>query len=208
MIYDISLPISESLPVYPGDPSVTVDVISDVSSGAPYTLTRISMGSHTGTHVDAPLHLLADGDTVDNLPIDLLMGPCYLASADIDMPISIQELDSLAVPPETTRLLLRTRNAKGYLTQDAASRLVETGVKLVGIDSPSVDAPGSPDLPAHRVMLEAEVIIVENLALDAVNPGGYLLVCLPLRIAGCDGAPARAVLMDSIADLMDQASHG
>ncbi|MCI0842079.1 MAG: cyclase family protein [Chloroflexi bacterium] len=208
MIYDISLPISESLPVYPGDPSVTVDVISDVSSGAPYTLTRISMGSHTGTHVDAPLHLLANGDTVDNLPIDLLMGPCYLASADIDMPISIQELDSLAVPPETTRLLLRTRNAKGYLTQDAASRLVETGVKLVGIDSPSVDAPGSPDLPAHRVMLEAEVIIVENLALDAVNPGGYLLVCLPLRIAGCDGAPARAVLMDSIADLMDQASHG
>ncbi|MCI0886751.1 MAG: cyclase family protein, partial [Chloroflexi bacterium] len=197
MIYDISLPISESLPVYPGDPSVTVDVISDVSSGAPYTLTRISMGSHTGTHVDAPLHLLADGNTVDNLPIDLLMGPCYLASADIDMPISIQELDSLAVPPETTRLLLRTRNAKGYLTQDAASRLVETGVKLVGIDSPSVDAPGSPDLPAHRVMLEAEVIIVENLALDAVNPGGYLLVCLPLRIAGCDGAPARAVLMDS-----------
>ena len=208
MIYDISLPISESLPVYPGDPSVTVDVISDVSSGAPYTLTRISMGSHTGTHVDAPLHLLADGDTVDNLPIDLLMGPCYLASADIDMPISIQELDSLAVPPETTRLLLRTRNANGYLTQDAASRLVETGVKLVGIDSPSVDAPGSPDLPVHRVMLEAEVIIVENLALDAVNPGGYLLVCLPLRIAGCDGAPARAVLMDSIADLMDQASHG
>ena len=208
MIYDISLPISESLPVYPGDPSVTVDVISDVSSGAPYTLTRISMGSHTGTHVDAPLHLLADGDTVDNLPIDLLMGPCYLASADIDMPISIQELDSLAVPPETTRLLLRTRNAKGYLTQDAASRLVDTGEKLVGIDSPSVDAPGSPDLPAHRVMLEAEVIIVENLALDAVNPGGYLLVCLPLRIAGCDGAPARAVLMDSIADLMDQAAHG
>ena len=208
MIYDISLPISESLPVYPGDPSVTVDVISDVSSGAPYTLTRISMGSHTGTHVDAPLHLLANGDTVDNLPIDLLMGPCYLASADIDMPISIQELDSLAVPPETTRLLLRTRNAKGYLTQDAASRLVDTGVKLVGIDSPSVDAPGSPDLPAHRVMLEAEVIIVENLALDAVNPGGYLLVCLPLRIAGCDGAPARAVLMDSIADLMNQASHG
>lgn len=208
MIYDISLPISESLPVYPGDPSVTVDVISDVSSGAPYTLTRISMGSHTGTHVDAPLHLLANGDTVDNLPIDLLMGPCYLASADIDMPISIQELDSLAVPPETTRLLLRTRNANGYLTQDAASRLVETGVKLVGIDSPSVDAPGSPDLPVHRVMLEAEVIIVENLALDAVNPGGYLLVCLPLRIAGCDGAPARAVLMDSIADLMDQASHG
>lgn len=208
MIYDISLPISESLPVYPGDPSVTVDVISDVSSGAPYTLTRISMGSHTGTHVDAPLHLLADGDTVDNLPIDLLMGPCYLASADFDMPISIQELDSLAVPPETTRLLLRTRNAKGYLTQDAASRLVETGVKLVGIDSPSVDTPGSPDLPVHRVMLEAEVIIVENLALDAVNPGGYLLVCLPLRIAGCDGAPARAVLMDSIADLMNQASHG
>lgn len=123
MIYDISLPISESLPVYPGDPSVTVDVISDVSSGAPYTLTRISMGSHTGTHVDAPLHLLANRDTVDNLPIDLLMGPCYLASADFDMPISIQELDNLAVPPETTRLLLRTRNAKGYLTQDAASRL-------------------------------------------------------------------------------------
>ena len=78
------------------------------------------------------------------------MGPCYLASGDFDMPISIQELDSLAVPPETTRLLLRTRNAKGYLTQDAASRLVETGVKLVGIDSPSVDAPGSPDLPVHR----------------------------------------------------------
>ena len=208
MIHDISLPISELIPVYPGDPGVTVERVMDVSCGAPYTLSRLAMGSHTGTHVDAPSHLLADGATTDNIPIDLLIGPCHVAQLNSDMAISKQDLENMDAPPGTTRVLLRTKHSRGYLTLEAALCLIENGMRLVGIDSPSVDAPASLDLPVHRALLEEGLVIVENLALDAVEAGDYLLACLPLRIAGCDGAPARAVLMDSAADFMGEASHG
>ncbi|MDA0769706.1 MAG: hypothetical protein BZY79_04295 [SAR202 cluster bacterium Casp-Chloro-G4] len=208
MIYDISIPITESMAVHPGDPKVTVDKVMDVSDGAPYTLTNIAMGSHTGTHVDAPSHLLPGGATVDYVAIDVLLGPCHVAWVNTDMEISNQHLEGLEVPAGTTRLLLRTKQSKGYLTLDAGRCLIEKGIRLVGIDSPSVDAPASSDLPVHRALLAAEVVIVENLALDTIEPGHYILACLPLRIAGCDGSPARAVLMESTADLMDEVSHG
>lgn len=175
--------------------------VSDVSAGASYSLTKFAMGSHSGTHVDAPSHLLAGGGTIDRIDLDLLMGPCLLVSANADMEISLQYLDELKVPSGTKRLILRTRRGEGYLTQEAALRLVETGVRLVGIDSPSVDAPASPHLPVHRALLKAGMVIVENLALNGVTPGSYWLACLPLKIEGCDGAPARVVLID-------EASHG
>ena len=196
MIHDISLPITESLPVYPGDPKVSVEKVSDVSAGAPYSVTKIAMGSHAGTHVDAPSHLLAGGSTIDNIDLDLLLGPCLLVSADGDMEISIPYLERLGLPSGTKRLILRTKHRQGYLSQETALRLVEIGIGLVGIDSPSLDAPASPDLPVHRTLLRADIVIVENLALDAVKPGRYWLACLPLKIEGCDGAPARVVLMD------------
>ncbi len=206
MIYDITQPISESMKVYPGDPTVSIETLSDVSAGAPYSLSKISMGSHTGTHVDAPSHLISGGNTIDNIALDTLVGSCTVVYCDTDMDISIQDLERMKLTPDTKRLLIRTRRSAGYLSYEAAVRLVEAGVKLVGIDSSSVDAPASPDLPVHQTLLRAETVIVENLALDNVEPGNYWLVCLPLRLQGCDGAPARAMLMDSTPQTMPDAS--
>lgn len=208
MIYDITLPLSESLPVYPGDPPVTLQTLASVSDGAPYSLTKIAMGSHSGTHVDAPSHVLAEGSTVDHISTDRLIGPCHAASINCDMEISINHIEELQLPFGTTRLIIRTTGAQGYLTRESAIRLVNRGIKLVGIDSPSVDAPASPDLPVHRALLEADVIIVENLALESIQPGPYWLACLPLKITGCDGAPARAVLADSKTDFVGEMSNG
>ncbi len=197
MIYDITQPISESMKVYSGDPTVSIETLSDVSTGAPYSLSKISMGSHTGTHVDAPSHLISGGNTMDNIALDTLVGSCTVVFCDTDMDISIQDLERLKLPPDTDRLLVRTRRSAGYLSREAAAHLLEAGVRLVGVDSSSIDAPESPDLPVHQTLLKAETVIIENLALDSIEPGNYWLVCLPLRLHGCDGAPARAILMDS-----------
>jgi arylformamidase len=197
MIYDITQPISESMKVYSGDPTVSIEALSDVSAGAPYSLSKISMGSHTGTHVDAPSHLMSGGNTMDNIALDTLVGPCTVVNCDTDMDISIQDLERMKLPSDTKRLLVRTRRSAGYLSRGAAANLVEAGVILVGIDSSSVDAPASQDLAVHQTLLRAETVIIENLALDSIEPGNYWLVCLPLRLQGCDGAPARAILMDS-----------
>ncbi len=211
MIYDITQPISESMKVYPGDPTVSIETLSDVSSGAPYSLSKISMGSHTGTHVDAPNHLISGGNTIDNIALDALVGSCTVIYCNTNMGISIQDLDRMEVPSDTKRLLIRTKQSTGYLSREAAVRLVEGGVKLVGIDSSSVDAPASLHLAVHQTLLKTETIIVENLALDNVEPGNYWLVCLPLRLQGCDGAPARAILMDNTPNTMPitsgEASH-
>ena len=197
MIYDITQSISESMKVYSGDPTVSIETLSDVAAGAPYSLSKISIGSHTGTHVDAPNHLISGGNTIDNIALDALVGACTVVYCNTDMSISIQDLVRIVVPSDTKRLLIRTRQSTGYLSREAAVRLVEAGVKLVGIDSSSVDAPASPHLHVHQTLLEAETVIVENLVLDNVEPGNYWLVCLPLRLQGCDGAPARAILMDN-----------
>ncbi len=202
MIYDITQPISESMKVYPGDPTVSIETLSDVSTGAPYSLSKISMGSHTGTHVDAPNHLISGGNTIDNIALDALVGSCTVIYCNTNMGISIQDLDRMEVPSDTKRLLIRTKQSTGYLSREAAVRLVEAGVKLVGIDSSSVDAPASLHLAVHQTLLKTETIIVENLALDNVEPGNYWLVCLPLRLQGCDGAPARAILMDNTPNTM------
>ena len=123
--------------------------------------------------------------------------PARLFFCDTDMDISIQDLKRLKLPPDTDRLFVRTRPSAGYLSREAAAHLVEAEVRLVGVDSSSVDAPESPDLPVHQTLLKAETVIIENLALDSIELGNYWLVCLPLWLHGSDGAPARAILMDS-----------
>jgi arylformamidase len=213
MIIDISRPIGPDTPVWPGDPPVVVEPVARVAAGDPADVSRLALGTHTGTHVDPPAHFLPGGATVDALPLDVLVGPSVVADFSASPgPIDARRLDSLDLPAGTTRLLLRTALGEGpgpgmvgALTVDGAGWLVERGVRLVGADTlsiePATDGPGvrgcPPDeqYPVHHILLGAGVVIVEGLDLSAAAAGPYQLVCLPLRITGGDGAPARAVLI-------------
>ena len=209
MIIDISRPIGADTPVWPGDPAVVVERVASVAAGDPADVSRLQLGTHSGTHVDPPAHFVPGGATVDELPLDVLVGPVVVADLTAAESIDTAALEALALPAGTVRVLLKTAAAgpsrggsgaaapdRGILTVDGARWLVERGVRLVGADTLSIEA-GTHGYPAHRLLLEAGVVIVEGLDLSPAAPGDYDLVCLPLRIAGGDGAPARAVLIAS-----------
>ncbi len=197
---DISQPLRTGMPVWPGDPPVRITRAAD---GLP-SVSRLELGTHVGTHVDPPAHFLAEGATVDQLPLDVLIGPAWVAHVTQAGPITAAALEAAAIPPDSERLLLRTPNSNtrpevfdpAYvaLTVDAAEWLVARGVRLIGIDAPSIEPFAAAGEPVHHKLLAAGVVIVEGLALADVAPGPYELICLPLRIADGDGAPARAVL--------------
>ncbi len=208
-IYDISLTISPDLPTWPGDSGITLERTSKMEEGADANVTQMSLGVHSGTHVDAPFHFMGgDSDTVEALPLNVLTGPALvvnLPNAVVD--ITVADLRAADIPEGTNRLLLKTRNSawwaagnntfqEDFLALDAAAAewLVARGVKLVGVDYLSV-APFRDGIPTHRILLGAEVIALEGLDLSDVEPGAYTLYCLPLKIAGSDGAPARAILV-------------
>ncbi|HYT37857.1 MAG TPA: cyclase family protein [Acidimicrobiia bacterium] len=206
MIIDISRSIGPDTPVWPGDPPVVVEPVARVAAGDPADVSRLQLGTHTGTHVDPPAHFFPGATTVDALPLDVLVGPAVVADFSGGGPIDAGRLESQALPAGTTRLLLRTGAAGGAVTADGARWLVERGVRLVGADTLSIEAGEAPECasgeageapeyPVHRVLLAAGVVIVEGLDLSAAGAGRYQLVCLPLRITGGDGAPARAVLI-------------
>lgn len=192
--------------MWPGDPGVVVELVARVEDGDVAAVSRLTLGTHTGTHVDPPAHFLVGGMTVDDLPLDVLVGPAVVADATSGAPIDAARLEAVGLPAGTTRCLLKTRPAgvdpprspanlatPGLVTPDGAEWLVARGVRLIGVDTLSIE-PTADDYPVHRILLGAGVIIVEGLDLTAAPPGAYELVCLPLRIAGGDGAPARAVL--------------
>jgi arylformamidase len=206
-LYDISLPISESLVVWPGDPPIRITQPAHLERGDVATISRLDMGAHTGTHVDAPAHFVAGGLGVDSLDLEVLVGPARVVHALEADVLSAEVLERLAIPPGTERLLFRTRNSEQWarsapefakdfvgITQDGARWLLDRGVRLVGIDYLSV-APFHDTVPTHQLLLQARVILVEGLNLSEVAPGVYRFVCLPLKIQGADGAPARAILM-------------
>lgn len=200
-IYDISLPVFDGMPVYPGDPEVRVEAVSCIEEGADTNLSLLRFGSHTGTHVDAPRHFLKEGLTVDRLPLDHLMGPATVVEVQGGTDITRESLAGIQLG-HPSRLLLKANPEwsgsefdPGYksLTEDAARYLVERGVVLVGIDAFSIERlKGTGNV--HRVLLEQGVVILEGIDLHAVPAGEYELICLPLRIREGDGAPARAVL--------------
>ncbi|HSF79946.1 MAG TPA: cyclase family protein [Anaerolineales bacterium] len=207
-IYDISLTISPQLPVWPGDPKVVIQRVSKIEEGADCNVSRLEIGAHVGTHVDAPYHFLGgDAHTVEYLSLKDLSGRVYLLHLpDTDL-ITGDMLKKADIPPRTRRVLFKTRNSDYWANQladfqpdfvgvsaDAAHYLVERGIKLVGVDYLSV-APFNASIPTHKILLEAGVIIVEGLDLSNVSPGRYTLHCLPLKLANSDGAPARAILV-------------
>jgi arylformamidase len=207
-IYDITLPITPGMPVWPGDPAVVLERVSSMDAGAHDNISRLACSVHTGTHVDAPHHFLNDHRTVDALPLDVLTGPTQVIQIpeEVDL-ITAAILEGAGIPPGTTRLLLKTRNSmiwqgaeNGFVRDfvgvslDGAEWLVQAGLQLVGIDYLSI-APYKKSIPTHQALLKAGIIILEGLDLRAVSPGIYDLYCMPLKLVGSDGAPARAILI-------------
>jgi arylformamidase len=207
-IFDISLTISPSLPVWPGDPPIELERVESMDKGAHVNVSHLSAGVHIGTHVDAPHHFLNDGHTVEQLPLDVLTGPCYVMQLpDGVEAITADVLAGVPFPTDAIRILFRTSNSRFWargekdfqenfvaVKEDGAKWLVGRGVQLVGVDYLSV-APFGASVPTHKILLEAGVVVVEGLDLSTVTRGFYELYCLPLKIQGSDGAPARAILI-------------
>jgi len=208
-IIDISLPLSSSLPVWPGDPRVVIKRTKDLDEGSMVNNSHLSLCIHSGTHLDAPFHFLKSGATVDQLPLEVLIGPafvCFIPEVDH---ITASDLKRIQLPPKIKRILLRTRNSELWtkrvsefvpdyvaLTPDAAEWMVEQKIELIGIDYLSIELYGDPESRTHLILLSANVVILEGLNLAGVEPGIYQLICLPLKIPGAEGAPARAVLLE------------
>lgn len=192
--------------VYPGNPDIDISLQQSIAAGAGANVSTIRFGSHTGTHVDAARHFFVDGEPVDQIPLDRLTGPALLVRFTDDVrAIGEAELRQFDLGLHK-RILLATRNsallsakefARDYtfLAPDGAAYLVQKGFELVGIDYLSIEQFRSGHHRTHRTLLERSVVIVEGLDLSAPPAGEYELVCLPLRLEGCDGAPARAILI-------------
>ncbi|HEY7924313.1 MAG TPA: cyclase family protein [Vicinamibacteria bacterium] len=202
-IHDVTVPLVPGLVVFPGDPPLVVERVQQAGD-APYGLSRLSLTTHSGTHVDAPSHFVAGGATVDELPLEILMGKTRVVELMARERVERADLESLDLRDDL-RVLLKTRMSGQllksgyqedhvYLTEDAAVYLVQAGLKLVGFDYLSIDRFGNAGFLAHHALLGAGVIVVEGLDLSEVEPGEYDMACLPLRVGGGDGAPARVVL--------------
>lgn len=206
-IIDISVPLQNGLVVWPNDRPLEVRRLRSLEHDKA-NVSEICISSHSGTHVDPARHFLADGRTVDQLPLDILNGPADVADfCHVERMVTAADLDAAALPADCRRLLLRTTNSRFWaeegrtfrtdyvgLSPDGAEWIVRRGIQLVGIDYLSVEPYRLPGHPVHKTLLQADVILLETLNLSAVSPGRYQLICLPLLIAGGDGAPARAAL--------------
>jgi arylformamidase len=208
-VIDVSLPIGPELLTWPGDPGVEVRPSSQIGRGDPANVSELRIGTHTGTHVDPPVHFVEGADSIDRVPLDVMFGEAVVADLTGVEAIGPEELDGLALPEGTERLLCKTKNSELWtqlpvdfpddyvaVTAEGARWIVDRGLRLVGVDFLSVEAHGPPDFPVHHTLLENGLIIVEGLDLSAVEPGTHTFACLPLRITGGDGGPARALLIE------------
>ncbi|NQT19443.1 MAG: cyclase family protein [Planctomycetes bacterium] len=203
-LYDISITLRPTMAVWPGDDPFRVTPTACMANGDNCNLSRLEMGSHTGTHVDPPLHFIDGADGVDKLDLERLVGPAEVLDCT-----GMREVDAHALEgrlAEGVIPLLKTDSSHApdtapfcddyvYLTLEAARLVAKSGVKTVGIDYLSIA--GKDATPVHQALLGAGIVIIEGLRLAHVPPGRYTLVCLPLKIEGCDGAPARAILIET-----------
>jgi arylformamidase len=207
-IYDVTVPIKNSMPVWPGDPKVNNMLVFSIDSGAEANVTSIQMSAHTGTHIDAPRHFINSGEPIDSLDLDTLLGEVEVIEIDPDSNhIDAKILNSLDKKIWPKRVLFKTNNSllrlleKDHFVQnfvallpDAAEYLIKMGVKLVGIDYLSI-APFEKGSDTHIELLKMNLIIIEGLNLADVSPGYYDLIALPILLIGADGAPARVLLI-------------
>ncbi len=193
--------------MYPGDPGFKRVPLAQISKGSPFNLSLLSLGTHTGTHVDPPVHFIPGAAAVDALPLEAMVGPAYVVEImDADF-ISAEGLEAADIPEDVERLLLKTKNSAlwnqkefvkdfVYITESGARWLVERGIKFVGIDYLSVEKYDSQHPLAHTTLLGAGTVVAEGLDLRDVPPGRYFLVFLPIKVKDGDGAPARAILIE------------
>ncbi len=206
-LYDVSASLWPSMHTYPGDVTFHRLETKSLDRGDDLTLSRLDLGSHTGTHVDAPSHFIPGGATLDQLPLDTFMGPAQVVDAT-GVGDAIDEDEVAHQRPRRGGILLfKTTNSARWrrephffedfvhLTPGAAKVLVRAGLKAVGVDYLSVEGFGAEGAPVHHILLGKPVGIIEGLNLFGVPPGSYRLFCLPLKILGTEGAPARAVLV-------------
>jgi arylformamidase len=201
---DVSVPLRNGMVHYPGDPEVRLGREQDMGRGDVVNVTSLSMSAHSGTHIDAPLHFLHDGVSIDHMPIDAVNGLARVVPITDDVSVKVPELEAHAIA-EGEILLLKTRNSAlwnhrtfrenyVYLSTAAAAYLAFKGIRAVGIDYLSVGGFNKNEKEAHDTLLRASIWIIESLDLSSVEPGMYDLLCLPLRLDGAEAAPARAIL--------------
>ena len=210
-IYDVTLPFSPELPVWPGDPPIEFTPVNRTAAGSTFNSSRIACPTNCGTHVDPPWHAAHDGATLSDIPIERWVGPCQVVRIEDSVDrIEPEHLDAAGIGSETlrSRLLLRTRNSAHWgirpltfatdyvaLSLEAARWIVERGIQLIGVDALSFE-PYDSDDSIHRLILGSGLNAIEGLDLSEVSPGYYDLVCLPLKLEAGDGAPARVILLE------------
>lgn len=207
-IFDITLSISPEIPTWPGDLKVKLGRVKKIEEGASDNLSQMELGVHTGTHVDAPFHFVQSGIKIDELPLEVLVGPVQVVRMgdDVDL-ITAEDLKKVKIDPKIPRILFKTRNTYYWekdekefqkdfvaISQDAAAELVRMGMKLVGIDYLSVGSFKN-SKPTHDTLLGGGLALLEGADLSKVEPGIYQLYCLPLKLKATEGAPARAILV-------------
>jgi arylformamidase len=207
-IYDVTVPLRPDMPTYAGEePGPVLSFHSLISAGQSANVSALSVGSHTGTHVDAPCHFLEGRSAVEAMPLGSLVGPAQVIEYTGDRHITAGDLEAAGIPPGARRLLIKTRNGRFWddttfhsdfigLAADAGDWLARRGYLLVGIDYMSIEQFRSPTHEVHKALLEKSIVIVEGLDLRAIAPGPYFMVCAPLKVVGADGAPARVFLLD------------
>lgn len=199
--WDITRPLRADMLIFPGDPAFNRTVLSF----GEVTVSELRMGSHTGTHMDAPRHMIAGGRTMESIPLENFLRPAHLVTVCKRGSVDPEDLDISGVKPGEALLLkapmgLEEEAVPIYLSPETASLLVERGIPIVGIDSLSVEAIGNESFPVHRTLLGAGVLILEGLKLSDVPEGFYHLIAMPLLVDGGDGAPVRAILVENLAE--------
>jgi arylformamidase len=207
-IYDVTVAVSESVPIYKSDPTVQVTMAKSIANGSSANVSQLCCGVHTGTHVDAPNHFIDGTRRVHELDVAKLIGPCRV----VDVPMDVMAIEPEHLPDlgGIERIVFKTRNSDfwstpedgfrcdyTYLTPATATALADAGIKLVGIDYLSIEKGGTPGHPVHVTLLQKEIVILEGADLREVPAGDYELICMPLKYegGGGDGAPARTVLI-------------
>ena len=202
---DVSVPLRSGMVVWPGDPPVRIEKAFDIDHGDECNMSKVSMGTHSGTHMDAPLHYIKGGKGLDDMPFDASIGPARVIEIRDEESIKVEELIPHGIC-QGERILLKTRNSSRcwdkdvffedfvHISQKAAEFLIDRRARTVGIDYLSVGGFNPEGSRTHFTLLEAGIWVIEGLNLSALEPGNYHLICLPLKMLKSDGAPARAIV--------------
>ncbi len=204
-LYDISIPLSPDVPVFPGDPTVSFTEHSEINKGGVCNLSIYNYGSHSATHMDAPIHFIKDGKSVSDLPLERFMGralvvdigSCNAVTAEHVRPLNIEQGMNILFKTGNGDALFNSEFKKDfvYITPEAAQVLVDKQVNLVGIDYLSVEQFGASEFIAHKILLSNEIIILEGIRLTEIEPGEYTLIAFPVLIEKANGSSVRAVLL-------------